>query len=193
MSSYRNEKHRLKSSECRRLQRARRIAEGLCSRCGKEKERAGVQSCEKCYAAGDRNRKKRWASNIALALCMTCGGPGAVGYRLCVPCRQIRRKTFRKLKLKVISQYGRTCGRCGETRLGCLEIDHVNNDGAKQRKELGVATKANWTTAFYRYLSAINFETEYHLQVLCANCHALKHWTGDWEDEELMSTPKEVE
>ena len=66
----------------------------------------------------------------------------------------------KKLKLEVFEHYGRTCS-CGETDIRCLSVDHVNDDGAVHRREVG---------NFYYYLKRNNYPNEPPLQVLCMNC-----------------------
>ena len=50
-----------------------------------------------------------------------------------------RRERNRVDRLAAIQAYGGCCAYCGDTDLDVLEIDHINNDGAKQRKELGAS------------------------------------------------------
>ena len=40
-----------------------------------------------------------------------------------------------KTKLQIYSFYGNKCNCCGETEIKFLSLDHINNDGAKHRKE----------------------------------------------------------
>lgn len=72
-----------------------------------------------------------------------------------------------KRKLAAMAGYGGAqCKCCGETELRFLQMDHINNDGAKHRHELG--TRAIPYTWFPRNGFPPGF------QVLCANCNAGK-------------------
>lgn len=59
-------------------------------------------------------------------------------------------------------------GTMGCTEISCLQLDHVNNDGAKDRRE------SRYGRSDYRkiYLAIRGGSTRY--QVLCANCNWLK-------------------
>ena len=74
-----------------------------------------------------------------------------------------------RVKVKVLSYYGRgkcACVRCGESRLACLSIDHINAIGTVQRQKEGFGN------SFYRRLVNNNFPKGY--QTLCMNCQFVK-------------------
>lgn len=73
-------------------------------------------------------------------------------------------------KTKVINYYGNFCAVCKENRIERLTIDHANNDGAEQRRNLKYVTGA----AFYRWLIKNNYPDNLGLQVLCYNCNCSK-------------------
>jgi hypothetical protein len=73
-----------------------------------------------------------------------------------------------ELKLECLQHYGEIC-QCGETDQVVLTLDHVNDDGSKHRKELGVRGYG-----FYIYLRKNNFPNDPPLQVLCVNCQFRK-------------------
>jgi len=77
-----------------------------------------------------------------------------------------------KLKTECFNAYGGClCKCCGEKELAFLSIDHINNDGAKERKKLKtVGGGAN----FYRYLKRHNYPDKHRYQVLCMNCQTGK-------------------
>lgn len=75
------------------------------------------------------------------------------------------REYHRKLRLEVIIHYGGNppkCACCGETELDFLTIDHINNDGAKHRKQHGHNFLPNW-------LKKNDFPEGF--RVLCYNCN----------------------
>lgn len=86
-------------------------------------------------------------------------------------------KRSQQYKQTVIDHYGGKCCVCGEARLPCLQVDHIYGDGKAHRSTLGWGVKGG--THFYCQLVNRN-EYPNTLQVLCANCHQLKHTTRRW-------------
>lgn len=81
---------------------------------------------------------------------------------------KIRRQ---KRRAEVLVHYGGNppkCVCCGELEDSFLSIDHINNDGAKHRKEINVHSG----DAFYLWLKKNNFPSGF--QVLCYNCNMAK-------------------
>lgn len=75
-----------------------------------------------------------------------------------------------QLRLEVLTYYGGgtlACVECGENRLPCLSIDHINGGGHKHRRSLGIS---GWM--FYRWLRKQNYPLGY--QTLCMNCQFIK-------------------
>ena len=73
-------------------------------------------------------------------------------------------------KLICLKHYGGDppkCACCGETELGFLSLDHVNNDGNKQRKKL-----------LFAWLIARGLPDEPAIQVLCFNCNLGREFNG---------------
>lgn len=81
------------------------------------------------------------------------------------------RKNYReKQRKQIIQHYGGKfpkCVKCGFDNIKCLEIDHINNDGAKQRKKVG------GNEELFRWIVKNNFPKDY--QLLCRNCNWLKY------------------
>lgn len=73
----------------------------------------------------------------------------------------------------VIEAYGSICVCCNEDKQQFLCIDHINNDGAKHRKELNI--RAGFR--FYRWLIKNNYPKD-KFQLLCHNCNMVKHIYG---------------
>jgi len=73
-------------------------------------------------------------------------------------------------KKKVMEAYGNQCTKCKEDRIERLTIDHKNNDGAVQRRQLKCFTGVR----MYRWLIKQNFPMHLGLQVLCYNCNCRK-------------------
>lgn len=77
------------------------------------------------------------------------------------------------VKRKIIEAYGSKCACCNETTIEFLTIDHVNNDGAEDRKKNGNKTGGK----LYRWLIKNNFPKE-NYQLLCFNCNCAKGYLG---------------
>ena len=75
---------------------------------------------------------------------------------------------------EVFAAYGGyKCRCCGEDERLFLSIDHVDNNGAEERKS-GLYRGSG--TAFYQWLRKSEFPSGY--QVLCMNCQVGKHKNG---------------
>jgi hypothetical protein len=86
-----------------------------------------------------------------------------------IPCKLISksRRYHIGLKISILTHYGNgklVCVQCGEKRLPCLSIDHVNNDGYTQKDLKG--------SHLYRKLRVLNYPLGF--QTLCMNCQFIK-------------------
>ncbi len=86
--------------------------------------------------------------------------------------RQIRRDKYTTRRLEVLSAYGGKCACCGETQPEFLTIDHINNDGAKHRREIGAGG-----TSLYGWLKKNKYPKD-GFQLLCWNCNCAKRTSG---------------
>lgn len=77
------------------------------------------------------------------------------------------------VKQKIIEAYGGKCVCCGEETLEFLTIDHINNDGAEDRRQNGRKSGGK----LYRWLIKNNFPKEDY-QLLCYNCNCSKGFFG---------------
>ena len=83
--------------------------------------------------------------------------------------RQHYKEVGKKLKLEILTFYGNgkcACVQCGENRIDCLSIDHINNDGYAHRKRVGNGGR------MYDWLKKNNFPLGF--QTLCMNDQFLK-------------------
>ena len=71
----------------------------------------------------------------------------------------------------VFSHYGWRCACCGEEERAFLSMDHVNNDGYKDR-----VNKSRSSSKLYRKIKKQGFPRAY--QVLCMNCNFGKRMNG---------------
>jgi hypothetical protein len=92
----------------------------------------------------------------------------------CKDCdRDIHRDYCRRLKAEVLAHYGNgspKCACCGEKQFEFLCLDHVNEDGKKDRQQWGLGTR------FYMMLKRTGYPN--HLQILCFNCNFAKSVYG---------------
>lgn len=79
----------------------------------------------------------------------------------------------RKVREEVLAAYGGRCACCGETTSEFLTIDHVNNDGAAHRREIG-----GYGLSIYRWLRREGFPQDGRFQILCHNCNQAKGLYG---------------
>jgi hypothetical protein len=76
-------------------------------------------------------------------------------------------------KKMVFKHYGSKCACCGEKEPNFLTIDHINNDGNKERWPSGVRI-TGWL--LYSRIVKENYPTTY--QILCMNCNFGKRMNG---------------
>lgn len=159
-----------------RVRTDERIERGLCRRCPNPLEDLSKTMCSSCLERGRLNAKASRLSRIAAGRCASCLQPvveDAKGSK-CAGCKGRNKKSHAKLKELIMNHYGSVCNCCGEHRIQFLTIDHINNDGAKHRKEIGLVVGCG--IAFYRWIRRNNFPED--LQVLCHNCNIGKYING---------------
>lgn len=86
-------------------------------------------------------------------------------------------KRTQALKHEVLTHYGDgklACIVCGETRLPCLSLDHINNDGYAERKKLFKRQQGGGGVQFYLKVKKAGFPIGY--QTLCMNCQWIKRF-----------------
>lgn len=84
--------------------------------------------------------------------------------------QKLRARHNTKLREEVLTHYGNgqlTCVLCGERRLLCLSIDHLNGGGNKHRKALGLRAGI----PFYQWLRKQGYPLGF--RTLCMNCQAV--------------------
>jgi hypothetical protein len=120
--------------------------------------------------------KERYDWRKANRLCTACevALTSDNPYVKCPDCRKVYTNKLQSLKTAVLKYYGNSCCFCcGETNPFFLSIDHINNDGAHERRKL----KSNRSGVnFYRWLVMKNFPSGY--QVACHNCNLGRHMNG---------------
>ena len=141
------------------------------------------QQCTKCLRpAQPRHKlccrcagyaKKYYDARIAAGLCTEggCSNRTRPGRRTCHDCvakQTVRAKRYRHRIKDIINQhYGNICNCCGESNPLFLTLDHVNNDGNKQR--------AMFTSEMNLYIDvAVKIkrgDAPTDLRILCYNCN----------------------
>lgn len=81
---------------------------------------------------------------------------------------QYSRNARKRVRQETFAAYGGMCVCCGEQILGFLTIDHIFDDGAKHREEIGLKGKSG--TPLYRWLRSQKFPKDRY-QILCFNCN----------------------
>lgn len=93
---------------------------------------------------------------------------------ICSECRKpLAIRDHLTLKRATIKEYGGECTCCGETKLEFLTIDHINGNGAEERRNLNVGAGHQ----FYHLLKKQGYPKG-NYQVLCFNCNFAKHAYG---------------
>lgn len=140
-----------------------------------------AQFCSQaCYFAS-----KKQAADLAMAQpCISCGKSGGIKRKgLCDGCRA--RQYHRRIKAETFGVYGGQCACCGERQLEFLSLDHINNDGSDQRRQLAVKHGYRLTgVTFWLLLRRQGYPKD--LQVLCFNCNMAKAFLGycpHWQSE----------
>ena len=75
-------------------------------------------------------------------------------------------------KYTILERYGKVCVLCGFEDIRALQLDHIENNGAEERKALG-GQKVSGAN-FYLHLIKQGLPDGY--QTLCANCNNIKQW-----------------
>jgi hypothetical protein len=91
--------------------------------------------------------------------------------------RGYSKKRYYELKAQLIEAYGGKCQCCGETEPKFLTIDHINGDGAEQRRN-GEGSGG----PFYYRLRTLGFPKDVY-RLLCYNCNCSRRQFGQCPHE----------
>lgn len=75
----------------------------------------------------------------------------------------------KKLRLSILEMLGNCCKGCGYSDKRALQIEHINGDGAEERR------KYKDPNTCYRFIKSQIEAGSDRYQILCANCHIIKH------------------
>lgn len=115
----------------------------------------------KCYECRRRDERERYAR---------LRGTPMARRKMVVAIRNKKRRIAR-LRSEVVQGYGQLCQCCGETRIEFLNVDHVQNNGAYERRVL-----KRQQDSLYYFIIRNNFPPEYRL--LCWNCNCARGILG---------------
>jgi hypothetical protein len=83
-----------------------------------------------------------------------------------------------KLRSDLFAAYGNACACCGETEPKFLTIDHVHNDGNKERPPIGSKRTRGGGIHMYARLRKEGFPQSGRYQLLCWNCNCGRAQNG---------------
>ena len=86
--------------------------------------------------------------------------------------RQQYKNDYLSIRIKLINALGGKCVRCGNSDYRCLQLDHINGHGNKERK-LGNSA------SILRYYNKHQNEIKSKFQLLCANCNWIKRYENN--------------
>ncbi len=137
------------------------------------------QPCGKKHLDALQNKLQRECSArmIVEKKCPRCYKANDNGGVICNSCLEIGRQRHQEAKAKCMEGYGGKCACCGETEIAFLSIDHVNDDGAHQRRIKQTGTVNGTGEQLYRWLIRNGFPKD-HFQCLCMNCQWGKRLCG---------------
>jgi len=157
------ERDRQRSKKRQAKQRLKHRIQGNCLTCGKPPV-PGTNTCIECNRRATDSTLRRYRLNKGNGVCPFCGEKTDNKFR-CKEChkKHLKRGVSRwhRQRLIVLQHYDGVCKCCGENTYEFLEIDHINNNGAKHRKEVG--------SHMMEWIIKNNFPP--YLQLLCANCN----------------------
>ena len=90
---------------------------------------------------------------------------------------EYKKKKNNELRMTVMKRLGGVeCVWCGEDNFWVLSIDHINNDGCKERREKKRTSVQMW----HRMLELTDEKLNKKYQVLCRNCNWMKRMIDQW-------------
>ncbi len=159
------EKDRQRSRKKRKTRKQQR----LCKYCQNKTNNNSVL-CGECKTKKRIENTQKRQNRKSKGLCPECGNKPSPGFVRCDNCVSKQRENRNRIRQTVIIGYGGICACCGESEPSFLQLDHVNTNGAEERRI--------YTNSQSIYLKAIRdgFPSEY--QLLCANCNFGRHLNG---------------
>lgn len=169
----------------------------ICTICGERPLTNGsTTKCTECRETTSKSIIERYKNRKENKICVRCKQP-TNGFSKCSQCATeanvSHTKNRNNTKIAVFNHYSIDeiwkCNCCGEDFYEFLTIDHVENNGASHRKEMG--SKKGSGHLLYRWLQINNFPVGY--QILCWNCQWSKHLHGKCQCQDYKNKRKLVE
>lgn len=156
-----------------------------CVACGRKRPVGGTRRCAACRTKR-AEISARQKANRPKGNCRSCLRRKARKDRAtCIRCAKRHRakakRQYLELRLAVFKLYGGRCVCCGNANPKYLQLDHKNNNGARERKRLPPHLRGGH---FYKYV--LNKPRRRGLQLLCGNCHQAKRHGGCTEDDHVF-------
>lgn len=157
----------------------------ICSKCRKPNPTPEKSRCPDCAEYGNKITKQSRQRRLKKGLCYDCPELALPGKKRCKSCCEKSAESAREfaaaLKLEALNAYGGPiCGCCREDNVIMLTLDHVDQQGAEDRRQNGKSG-----TGFYQRLKKLGWPPGF--RVLCRNCnyavyfdpnHVCPHKTG---------------
>lgn len=140
---------------------------------------ADAWCCTKC---GMTKHRHLFPGSGRYKQCKVCYNAGRKAYNATRPevtkanHRRYARERNKRLRAEAIAHYGGRCTCCGEEEPAFLVLDHINNDGAQQRRDLTGQRDGGGSTRMYAKYRSMGWPDD--LQLLCANCNMAKAHGG---------------
>jgi hypothetical protein len=183
-------KWRKRNPNYARNRRKRLLDAGFCGTCGKVRIVEGT-ICERCAEIQKKAARVHAKKRFKQGRCRACGESRARGKTLCKKCleryrermtknywdnwekhNRNRKAIARAQRLRIFENYGGAfCACCGEDEYVFLTIDHIENNGAQHKREIGGSGNI-----LYRWIIQAGFPSGF--QVLCWNCNEAKRFLG---------------
>lgn len=144
-----------------------RKEKGICKDCPNSTD--GKVYCKDCINRMEECRKKRYENKKTKGLCRECLNEAVGGKSRCENCLAKARNYHREQKKIVLDHYGAKCNcpNCDVIEFEFLTVDHMDNDGAKHRKEI---------SSIFTWIIKNKFPS--NIQILCWNCNCAKQYFG---------------
>lgn len=177
----------LKESKRKQAERRKELrGSGICESC-RQPTNSESNFCVACLLIQKERNKARIEKRKINNQCIECKKPKSdiEIYQHCDECRLKKKVRRQEIRKKIFDHYGQKCNchcGCNTTNPRHLTLDHIENNGAAHRKEVGTSLY------FYRWVIRNNFPDD--LQVLCFNCNCAKsNYGGCLEEDIKVKTP----
>lgn len=84
-----------------------------------------------------------------------------------------RQRASKNVRIRIIGLLGGRCSKCGISDIRVLQVDHINSDGAIERRKY---KQSSLKSKILRDLKIDLIEAKTRYQLLCANCNWIKVW-----------------